>query len=317
MTTQPPLRIALFNPVAGQRWADGRVQRALALLEREEHVRVVPTRANAVVEQTRALLQDGASEIIACGGDGTVSDIATALEGTEVPLRIIPCGTTNVLAREFGIPVDPIQAVHATAQSTARRPLRTWHIGERRLVVGAGVGWDAGLLHRLSRPWKRALGLGAMVPLGTWLALRYDFPRIHVGGTGADGAPISASGTSLLVCNIGHWGGRNHAFPDVDPGDLLLDVMVLERATVAHLASFWALLMVPGGRPLRLPGVRHLRARTVALTMRPDSPTPRATVHVNGDDAGQLSPGAEPLIIAPAGQLWVRVPESTAPNPLR
>src|SRR5262245_64821414 len=44
--------------------------------------------------------------VFACGGDGTISDVAASLAGTDVSLGIIPAGTTNVLAHEFGLPGD-------------------------------------------------------------------------------------------------------------------------------------------------------------------------------------------------------------------
>ena len=298
-------RVALFNPVAGPQWHAARVRRALDLLVEGEQVTIEETRVGRVVEQAREWLAAGATELIACGGDGTACDVATALEGSLVPLRIVPCGTTNVLARDLGIPVDPVHAIEAVVHSDAVRVINTWTAGAHHVVLGAGIGWDARLLHRLPRRYKRMLGLGAMVPLGAWLALRYDFPALEVNGIDEQGNACRLHGSSVLVCNIGHWGGRNVAFPGVDPSDDVLDVVVCEPRHFLNLAAFWSLLMIPGGRPLTLPGVRHLRFTSLTVAMIGAG---AADVHVNGEVAGMLRRGEAPLRMAPSGQVRVRVP---------
>jgi diacylglycerol kinase (ATP) len=303
-----PRRIALFNPMAGQRWHARRVRHALDLLARDPSLTIVETHAGGVTAQARALLQQGATELVACGGDGTVCDVASALVGTDVPLRIMPCGTTNVFARDVGLPVDPVRALDATAldRATAHRVIKTWTAGDHQLVLGAGIGWDARLLTRLSRRYKRALGLGAMVPLGAWLAVRYDFPALLVRGIDVEGHAQELAGTSMLICNISHWGGRNVAFPGVDPSDDVLDVVVCTPRNFLHLATFWSLLMIPGGRPLRLTGVHHLRLRSLTVSVVGRA---SADVHVNGDVVHRLGATYPPLRIEPSGTFLVRVPQ--------
>lgn len=44
--------------------------------------------------------------VLACGGDGTVNEVATGLINTGTALGILPAGSGNGLARHIGIPVD-------------------------------------------------------------------------------------------------------------------------------------------------------------------------------------------------------------------
>ena len=54
----------------------------------------------------------GKVDVIAVyGGDGSVSEVAKVLKGSNTPLAIIPGGTANVISKELGIPQNTIQAI--------------------------------------------------------------------------------------------------------------------------------------------------------------------------------------------------------------
>ena len=58
----------------------------------------------------------GVDALVVCGGDGLVSLAVRAQVHTEVPVGIIPAGTGNDLARDYGIPLgDPEAAADVVA----------------------------------------------------------------------------------------------------------------------------------------------------------------------------------------------------------
>src|SRR6266542_6200910 len=59
-----------------------------------------------VADRARRALNKGASVVVAAGGDGTVSAVASVLAGTEAALGIIPLGTLNHFAKDLHIPLD-------------------------------------------------------------------------------------------------------------------------------------------------------------------------------------------------------------------
>src|SRR5687767_9659908 len=52
----------------------------------------------------------GFDAILAFGGDGTINEVAQDMVSTDIALGIIPGGSTNVMARSLGIPIDPVDA---------------------------------------------------------------------------------------------------------------------------------------------------------------------------------------------------------------
>ena len=271
-------------------WAGRRVRQALELL-RLADIRLIETQEGRVAEQVRESLTPDVSGVFGCGGDGTVSDVAGGLAGSDVPFHIIPAGTTNVLAREFGIPLDPVRAVEAASGLWQARRLRTWR-----------VGWDARLMYRAPSSLKRYLGTVGFGPLSLWLTMTYEFPVLRVEGKAADGTHMEATGTSVIVSNVRSWTGVSSAFRYADATSGVLQVAVLERASRVQLATFWALMMVPGTNPTDLAGVRVLPLESLKITA--DGPIP-VEAHVNGDPVEHT-----PLTIEPAEPVLVAVPQS-------
>jgi diacylglycerol kinase family enzyme len=63
----------------------------------------------------RAELQRGITTVIAGGGDGTVSTVASAIADSDAVLGVLPLGTLNHFAKDLGIPLDREAAVEVIA----------------------------------------------------------------------------------------------------------------------------------------------------------------------------------------------------------
>lgn len=85
-----------------------------------------------------------------------------------------------------------------------------------------------------------------------------------------------------------------------DALDDLLDVVVLEPRSLAHLAAFWALVTIPSGKPLSLPGVRTARLRRAVVESEAGH---EVEAHVNGEGIAWT-----PLALEPGGIVKVLVP---------
>ena len=59
----------------------------------------------------RRALDAGCQTIVAGGGDGTLSAVASLLIGKQVTFGVLPLGTLNHFAKDLGVPLDPLQAL--------------------------------------------------------------------------------------------------------------------------------------------------------------------------------------------------------------
>src|SRR3954469_7536220 len=94
--------------------------------------------------------------VVAFGGDCTLNEVANGLAGTEVPVSVLPGGSTNVVARTLGIPNDVVDATeHLLSLADDLRPRRIdlGVVNDRRFVFACGVGLDASVVRRVdSKP---------------------------------------------------------------------------------------------------------------------------------------------------------------------
>ena len=58
--------------------------------------------AAEAVDAARRAAEAGDDAVVAAGGDGTVSTVASALAGSEIPLGVLPLGTLNHFAKDLG-----------------------------------------------------------------------------------------------------------------------------------------------------------------------------------------------------------------------
>jgi diacylglycerol kinase family enzyme len=68
----------------------------------------------------RREVQRGARRVLICGGDGSIATAARSLAGTGVELAVLPGGTLNHFARDFGIPSGLSDALDVAAGSFTR-----------------------------------------------------------------------------------------------------------------------------------------------------------------------------------------------------
>ena len=149
-------------------------------LQGRYEVEAVSTEAqNHATEIGREAIDGGYDLVVAFGGDGTLNEIANGLAGTDVPVSILPGGSTNVVARTLGIPNDVVDATEHLLGLADRFEPRRIDLGianGRRFVFSCGSGLDATAAMRVDRkPKLKARGRALLLHLGRGLGL---LPRV-------------------------------------------------------------------------------------------------------------------------------------------
>jgi diacylglycerol kinase family enzyme len=237
------VRVTLVhNPGAGRTDKRG-AKDLVALLESAGHaVRYQSSKD----EDWEDALDAAADLVVAAGGDGTVGRVARRMVGRNVPMTALPAGTANNIARTLGLVGRPPEELVRGWQGARRAKLDIgfaagpW--GERSFVEGIGVGLFAGLLARseqkpVRKPKGRQAGKavdGALQRLGEQAAA-YEALEI---GARLDGKDISGHYLLLEAVNLRWVGPSLHLAPDAEPGDGLLDVVMVREEERPRLLEY-------------------------------------------------------------------------------
>jgi diacylglycerol kinase family enzyme len=142
-------------------------------------VEAVSTEAqNHATEIGREARDGGYDVVVAFGGDGTLNEVANGLAGTDVPVSVLPGGSTNVVCRALGIPNDVVDATeHLLGLADDFRPWRIdlGNVNGRYFVSSCGCGLDASVTERVDA--KPGLKAKAGPYFYTWAAISSVYRR--------------------------------------------------------------------------------------------------------------------------------------------
>ncbi len=217
----------VVNPASGTT-AKHRIARYSAdrLIDMGYDVEVVvtegPGHATALAEEASRL---GYYAVVACGGDGTVNEVATALCDSRTALGIIPAGSGNGLARHLGIPVDIDRSLRVIAENNVIVADCGMANG-RPFFCTFGVGFDAAVSERFARQRRRGLIMYLKSAIDEYIGYSPEEYEIEV-----DGRTIVERAFLVVCCNASQYGNNAFIAPDASITDGLLDL------TIVHVAN--------------------------------------------------------------------------------
>jgi len=254
------------------------------------------------VGQARAALEAGAEVVVAAGGDGTVRAVATALQGTGVPMGLLPVGTGNLLARNLDIPVtDLARSLEIALEGRDRAIDVAWlrvddaPAGDDAAEVGAehiflvisGIGFDAAMIADTDTTLKAKVGWVAYFLGG----IRHLHGRRLEAHARLDGTRRSSMRLrTLLVGSCGRLPGGLTLLPDAVVDDGILDVAAIDtRGGVAGWAQLFGEVVMQGfgvqpHPPTRIGRIDHTQCREITV----DVPG-GAQAQVDGDPIGRAT----------------------------
>ncbi|EYT62745.1 diacylglycerol kinase [Dietzia sp. UCD-THP] len=285
----------LVNPAAGGGRGERIAERAAARL-RSYGLEVDSLRgahAQESLDLARQAVADGVDALVVCGGDGMVSLAVQAQAFSGVPIGIIPAGTGNDLAREYGIPLtspeDAADVVVAGRAEQVDLGQATPDGGEPRLFASVlCAGLDSAVNRRVN---EMSILRG---PLRYVLASAIEFPTYRprpfrmtfdAGEPGEETVETEVLLSAFAITRT--YGGDMRIAPDADRSDGLFDVCYVGRISKPRLA--WHFRRIYSGTHVGLRGVTTRRCRTVRID------APEVEAFADGDAVAPLPVTVEVL----------------------
>lgn len=265
-------RVILLNPMAG---SAERILELEAMLEGRPGWCILQTeREGHAMELARQAREQGARQIIAAGGDGTVHEVIHGMYDEENPtdalLGILPVGTGNDLARSLHLPYELLDLIELM-ESEQSRPLDLIEVtcgDKKRFAVNAANGGNAELTHDIvdddvKQRW------GALAYLIAAIRAVSDLQVYDVELTWPEQTTTHAQIFGMVVANGATLGGGMDVAPHASPSDGLLDVVIVKAIPKLQLARLGTRLLDPTFHITEDPALIFRRVECVRVVGEP------------------------------------------------
>lgn len=252
----------IINPASGR----GRGLRAIPAIKQafsrigvtEFWTTAVPGDEARYVERA---LREGFTTIVAAGGDGTWSNVGTAIlregAGKTVSLALIAAGTGNDLAKSIGVPAADFGATARLIADGSTTMIDAGRINDDFFLNSVGFGFDASVLAQIQR-YSRLRGsavyiIASLQQLFTYRGLQVSSPH-----------RIPSHPMMITIANGGYLGGAFRIAPNASITDGQLDAVVIgEMGPLSRLMLFAAAVK---GSHIGRAGVTTFRTQSVTLS---------------------------------------------------
>lgn len=169
------------------------------------------------------IAEEEITDIIIIGGDGTVNQLAGALQDVGVNFGIIPMGSGNGLALAAGIPKNHRKALKIILDGKAQH-IDAFLVNELFSCMLCGLGLDAKVAHDFADSKTRGLLTYVKISIRNFLqAPTYSF-RLELNDT-----TILAQAYFISIANSNQFGNHVTIAPEAELSDGKLDVIIVNK----------------------------------------------------------------------------------------
>lgn len=205
----------------------------------------------------RNSMDQGADVIVAAGGDGTINEVAEAMQGSKIPMGILPSGSGNGLARCLGISMSYPLSLRTIIKGYTRE-IDLARINDRIMVSIAGVGFDAHVAEKFAGSDIRGLVSYARIILNEFRKynpLHYDVL--------IDGKKIERNALMISFANSNQFGFHTRIAPEAMIDDGFLDVCVVKPIRTSQILKLGYHML--RGTLGRTGYAEYFRAKTIQI----------------------------------------------------
>ena len=220
------------------------------------------------------------TDIIVCGGDGSVNQIAGALLGVAINIGIIPMGSGNGLAFAAKIPKNVTKALDVIFNGHALH-IDSFYINKKFSCMLCGLGFDAQVAHDFAKQQQRGLKTYIKQSVKNFrTATPYPFKLI------VNDSLINTEAFFISIANSNQFGNNFTIAPQASLHDGLLDIVIVNK--MSKMRMVWNVLkQIRKGEVRPYEDKKYHRTdigyfQTKKITIQNPSMAP---LHIDGDPA--------------------------------
>ncbi len=229
----------IINPVAGS----GNYHITYELLQKyfdsEQYSIVVKhsTYKRHAIQLSKESVAQNPDIIVACGGDGTINEVASCMVGTNIILGIIATGSGNGLASNLNIPKNIVKSLLTIKQQSIKQ-IDVGKINDKYFFSNTGVGFDARVIKRFEASNERKLSSYLKATLKTLNESVTD----NVMDIDTHSLKMEVNPFMVFISNSNEMGYNMSLTPNASLQDGLLDVVIIPK--IGRLKFMWLGLLM-------------------------------------------------------------------------
>ena len=225
--------IYFINPVSGTK-GKAAVIKLIEKKTKEQNIPFEILNTNAQGDYfflKQKIEEENITDIVICGGDGTVSQVAGSLIDEPVNIGIIPMGSGNGLALAAKIPKNPAKALDIIFAGKAKY-IDSFFINQTFSCMVCGLGFDAQVAHDFAKQGSRGLMTYVKQTIGNFFAAQpYSFDIVN------QGKSFNTEAYFISVANSNQFGNNFTIAPLAALDDGLLDIVIVKK--MSKLKLLW------------------------------------------------------------------------------
>jgi YegS/Rv2252/BmrU family lipid kinase len=217
--------IFLVNPISGTK-GKGSLKQLISRRTKAAGIpfEIMDTDVNAqYIAVRKKVLTEGYTDIVVCGGDGSVNQVVHALTDTGVQFGIIPMGSGNGLALAAGIPKASEKALDVVFSGKARLT-DAFMVNDQFACMLCGLGFDAQVAHQFAKQPKRGLATYASLTTRNFFSAGSYLFKIE-----ANKLTFTTDAFFVSIANSNQFGNNFTIAPKAVLSDGLLDVVIVKK----------------------------------------------------------------------------------------
>lgn len=273
--------IYFINPISGTGEKDVLVQ-AIKKRTTEKNIPFEISDTNAAGDYSylpQKIETEKITDIIICGGDGTVNKIVAALKNVSVNVGIIPMGSGNGLALAAGIPANTEKALNIIFNGKASH-VDGFYINKQFSCMLCGLGFDAQVAHDFAKQKKRGLATYVKQTLKNFFSAKPYAFVIRL-----PNEEIKTDAFFVSIANSNQFGNNVTIAPKASICDGLLDVVIVSKMSKLKLLYALGKQITLGEitntrKKFRTQDILYLQTKKLQIDNLQHAP-----LHIDGDPA--------------------------------
>ena len=211
------------------------------------------------IDLTQKAIEEKADVVVACGGDGTVNEVARGLVKTEIPIAVVPVGSGNGIARHFKIPLGISNAIQLIKKKKITK-MDVGMVNGHYFFGNMGCALESHFIHVYNKNGSHGIWAYIIAFFNAIISFKYQKIQIEYQKEIRQITPFV-----FLVSNTNQQGYNFSLTPQAMSNDGQIDLFWMEKSNLIKKIKFMIDTLI--GRKLKSKDYNLIKLSTLKISL--------------------------------------------------